>query len=256
MLSSVCVVGGLGKMGGFHAKRLEQEHPNLDIQIYDSKQKTDMPDCDAYIVATPSETHYKITKSLIEDHKHVLVEKPMALDSLEAIELWTIAEENRVTLLPGHTQRYNPAFTNVEDKLRGADYLDFIMHVPHNNDPKNLVFDLMIHELELAFHLIGVRTTEGITIEDRGDTIEVKLAIGGTPCTFSVAYNSQTDIRSIESQNILCDLHVPGKSGQDALYYLHNRFLTLCVTGETPSDVKSALSAIVVAEKIQEELYG
>src|SRR5690348_15071740 len=42
---------------------------------------------DAVVIATPTATHYKVTKAALEAGKHVLVEKPITADSKEALEL-------------------------------------------------------------------------------------------------------------------------------------------------------------------------
>lgn len=256
-IKSICIQGGMGRMGGFHVKRLEQEHPSLNIEICDAKQEMEMPDCDAYIVATPSETHYEVAKRLLENQKHVLVEKPLTMNFLEANKLYELAKTNNVTLLPGHTQRYNPAFTSKENLLKRGQTIDFVMYVPHKSDPKNLVFDLMIHEIELALYLVGGGGSIGmLQVEQKENQVDATVLIEETKCRFSVAYHSEQDVRSIENKHVYCDLHVPGKSGQDALYYLHNRFLNLCETGETPDDVKYAVGAVGLAEIIQERIYG
>ncbi|MBK6877015.1 MAG: Gfo/Idh/MocA family oxidoreductase [Ignavibacteria bacterium] len=65
----------------------------------------------AAIVSTPAETHFEITKSLLEAGKHVLVEKPITLRSSEAKTLNTLALEKRthtygwsfVAVSSGHT---------------------------------------------------------------------------------------------------------------------------------------------------------
>ncbi len=43
------------------------------------------PDIDAVHICTPSVTHYNICKEALNHGKHVTVEKPMTLNSLEAI---------------------------------------------------------------------------------------------------------------------------------------------------------------------------
>jgi 6-phosphogluconate dehydrogenase (decarboxylating) len=104
----ICVIGGKGRMGGFHVKRLREEHPKVKVHICDIND--DWADSVAYIIATPSDTHYEIAKELIQAGKHVLVEKPVALHYHEAQILYRLAQEHDVVFMAGHTERFNPAF--------------------------------------------------------------------------------------------------------------------------------------------------
>jgi predicted dehydrogenase len=45
------------------------------------------PDIDAVVIATPVFTHYELALKALQNNKHVLVEKPMASNSKQAIEL-------------------------------------------------------------------------------------------------------------------------------------------------------------------------
>ena len=45
------------------------------------------PEIDAIHIATPSETHYDLANQGLLENKHILLEKPMALDSRSAFRL-------------------------------------------------------------------------------------------------------------------------------------------------------------------------
>lgn len=257
VIKTVGVYGGLGKMGGFHAKRLRDEHPEIDVHIFDLVGATTSHECDAYIIATPSETHYQIAKELLEKGKHVLVEKPLTLNFFQALVLQIAAEENNATLLVSHTQRYNSAFLSQQKKLSEANVLKFIMHLPHDNETKNLVFDLMIHSFEAAMFLTGeMKPTDPEIIFTPEETrIRCEVMLGETLCIFDAAYHSPKDIRIIESDTTTCDLKKEIEGQPDSLALLHNRFLELCETGTTPEDIQYAIAAVALAEGIQERLF-
>ena len=64
---------------------------------------------DAAVICTPTNTHYEITRKLLNSGIHVLVEKPLATKSAEAKDLLEIAYKNNLTLLVDHTFLYNEA---------------------------------------------------------------------------------------------------------------------------------------------------
>ncbi len=63
---------------------------------------------EAVVIATPPVTHYSIAKECLQNNLHVLVEKPLALNSKHAEELIKLANERNLTLMVGHTFEYLP----------------------------------------------------------------------------------------------------------------------------------------------------
>lgn len=64
------------------------------------------PDVEAVWIATPNRFHAEHTILAAEHGKHIVVEKPMALDMKQAREMVSAAERNNVKLLAGHTRSY------------------------------------------------------------------------------------------------------------------------------------------------------
>src|SRR5690625_4036134 len=54
---------------------------------------------DAFIVCLPHHLHYPVGKQLLEAKKHVLMEKPLAINIKEVESLINIARKNGVTLM-------------------------------------------------------------------------------------------------------------------------------------------------------------
>lgn len=77
-------------------------------------------DIDAVIVATPAETHYRVTKNLLENGKNVLVEKPITLHPEEAKELIAIADEKNLKLMVGHLLLYHPAILKLKEIVKSG----------------------------------------------------------------------------------------------------------------------------------------
>src|SRR5205823_10335148 len=57
---------------------------------------------DAFSVVTPTQTHFELTKSLLDSGKHVLVEKPMTDDAEQAAQLIELAHRRGSILQVGH----------------------------------------------------------------------------------------------------------------------------------------------------------
>jgi hypothetical protein len=59
--------------------------------------------CDSVIIATPTPTHYELTKRCLLAGKSVLVEKPLAETYKQCLELIELAEAQGVKLMVAHT---------------------------------------------------------------------------------------------------------------------------------------------------------
>lgn len=60
-----------------------------------------------YISTTPEGSHYPIARDCLKAGKHVLLEKPIALELWEADDLIAISRANRVKFTIGYSQRFN-----------------------------------------------------------------------------------------------------------------------------------------------------
>ncbi len=68
---------------------------------------------DAVYIASPHETHYEYIKSALEHGKHVLCEKPMVLQKVQAEDLFRYAKEHDLILFEGIKTAYCPGFNQL-----------------------------------------------------------------------------------------------------------------------------------------------
>ena len=85
---------------------------NLDDSVIlatELSQLPGLPGLDAVAIATPASTHYTLAAAALKQGYHVLVEKPLALNLSEAIELCQLAEKYQRQLFVDHTYLFHPA---------------------------------------------------------------------------------------------------------------------------------------------------
>jgi UDP-N-acetylglucosamine 3-dehydrogenase len=70
---------------------------------------------DAVSIAVPTKVHKSVALDFIEAGIHILVEKPIADNSLDAIEIIKAAERRNITVAVGHIERFNPAVTKLKE---------------------------------------------------------------------------------------------------------------------------------------------
>ncbi len=67
-----------------------------------------LPECDAVVVAVPDRAHHAVARAALQAGKHVLVEKPLAMDQSEAEELAHLAARYGLCLQVGAMKRHDP----------------------------------------------------------------------------------------------------------------------------------------------------
>jgi myo-inositol 2-dehydrogenase/D-chiro-inositol 1-dehydrogenase len=68
-------------------------------------------------ISTPELTHYPIARDCLKAGKHVLVEKPLAMELFEADELIEIARRRRLKFTIGYSQRFNTKVAYAKKKI-------------------------------------------------------------------------------------------------------------------------------------------
>jgi len=142
---------------------------------------------DAAIIATPTVTHHKIAMDMLNQGKHVLVEKPICESVQKAEELVKKAKKEGLILAVGHIERYNPVVRFVKDSMNSKKLGELISlaskrvsSFPGRIRDVGVVFDFGIHDIDVMRYLGGEVTSvyaragnfnKNITHEDHANII-------------------------------------------------------------------------------------
>lgn len=75
------------------------------------------PDMDAVIIALPTHLHAESAKAAAENHKHILLEKPIARNSIEGKGILSAAQTHGVRLMIGHPDRFTEENQNLKTRI-------------------------------------------------------------------------------------------------------------------------------------------
>lgn len=124
--------------------------------------------CDALSIVTPTVTHFEIAKILLQQGRHVLVEKPMTDNTAQAAELVQLAQQHRCVLQVGHVERFNPVFAYLQGVATDPRFIEVhrLSPFPARSTDIGVVLDLMIHDLDvvLAFVRSPVAAVDAVGI--------------------------------------------------------------------------------------------
>lgn len=115
----------------------------------------------AVVVATPAGSHASLARRALEAGKHVLVEKPLALSTVDAVALVHLAEERGLVLMVGHTFEYVPAVRKMKELIDSGDLGDVLyLHAQRLNLGRiqsdiNAFWSIGPHDVSIANFLVG-----------------------------------------------------------------------------------------------------
>ncbi len=143
-------------------------------------------DINSVIIATPAETHYTLSKMCLENHKHILTEKPLTLYSSETSDLIDIAERNSLKIMVGHVLLYHPAIIKlkqlIEDGLIGN--IQYIysnrLNLGTIRKEENILWSFAPHDISIIQFLIGEKP---VSVHAEGATF-VQQDIEDTTLTY------------------------------------------------------------------------
>ncbi|MFU8814155.1 MAG: Gfo/Idh/MocA family oxidoreductase [Pseudomonadales bacterium] len=112
---------------------------------------------DLVSVATPTATHFEITRDFLQAGTHVLVEKPIASTVAQANALIELASTHECVLQPGHIERFNPAWRAIREHISQPLLIKAQRLAPFGPRGTDLsvVLDLMIHDLDLILSIVA-----------------------------------------------------------------------------------------------------
>jgi predicted dehydrogenase len=112
----------------------------------------------AVAVAVPTVLHHEVGTHCLDAGVHVLLEKPIAANITEAESLVNRAADCNCILQVGHIERFSPAFQELRRVLQKEEPLALEAHrmSPYSarSNDVSVVFDLMIHDIDLLLELI------------------------------------------------------------------------------------------------------
>jgi predicted dehydrogenase len=107
--------------------------------------------CDLIDITNPVDDCFIWCENAIRKGKHVFIEKTLANSVEEAKQLVKLIKESNVKFQVGYSQRFNPAFTELQQLSLNPIYIESRNIVPTAKDvlPKNVLLDLMAPDVDI-----------------------------------------------------------------------------------------------------------
>lgn len=166
---------GAGKFGGYHANKLaahakvdfvgvfDVSQPaakalgdRLSISVFDNFQSL-LAESEALIIASPAIYHGDYALMALAERKHILIEKPIAVDLKQAREIARIAKKNSTIVQIGHQERFVGRAIGL-NKIPERPVLIRARRLnPYSSrgTDTSVTMDLMTHDIDLVYWLMG-----------------------------------------------------------------------------------------------------
>jgi len=144
---------GVTDVVGARAREVAERH---GAPAFESPEAL-LRECEAVSIAVPTVHHREAYEKVAAAGVHALVEKPMAATVEEADAMRALAARHGVTLQVGQVERFNPALRAARPRLRSPRFIEahrLALFQARSLDI-DVVFDLMIHDLDLVLWLTG-----------------------------------------------------------------------------------------------------
>jgi myo-inositol 2-dehydrogenase / D-chiro-inositol 1-dehydrogenase len=121
--------GQLVALADAHAETLAAAQKELEIEkgYADFRDALADPRVDAVIVVTPTALHREVVLEAAKAGKHVLCEKPMAMDVRECDDMIAACRDARVKLQIGFMRRYDESFMAASARIEAGEIGDVVL---------------------------------------------------------------------------------------------------------------------------------
>jgi predicted dehydrogenase len=139
--------------------RARKAYPGVRVTS-SAKEIISSSDVDAVAIVSPVWTHYELTKTALENGKHVFVEKPFTSTAAEGEELVNLAQQKNLKIMVDHTFLFTGAVRRIaqlidEGALGSLYYYDSTrVNLGLFQHDVNVLWDLAPHDLSIMDHLI------------------------------------------------------------------------------------------------------
>ncbi|HTA15570.1 MAG TPA: Gfo/Idh/MocA family oxidoreductase [Solirubrobacteraceae bacterium] len=199
---------GLCELDPARAESFSQRYPGVTVESDLDTLLLD-PRVEAVAIATPPRTHYNLVRRALLAGKHVLVEKPLATEAVQAEELIQLAAQMDRVLMPGHTFVYSPPVNKVRELIHSGQLGDvyFITSSRMNlglYQSDGVISDLAPHDLSILLYWLDKPVTQiavaGQSIFRQGVPETAFLTVtfaGGTTANVQISWLAPRKMRQM-----------------------------------------------------------
>ena len=274
--------------------KIKEQYPDVKT-TRDFNDIINSDEITAVCVVTPSHTHYRFVKAMLEAGKHVYVEKPISTVAQEARDLADLADSKGLVLMVGHLLLYHPAVNRLKMLVEEGVLGDIVyaqsdrLNINYFKNDRSVMWDLAPHDVSMISYVLGKNPKRVISAigcsSDRNDIMDIThigiemeggaiaqitdswitpkkhvlLLVRGTKATAIL------DDTVVEDKITIYDNFKPGTIENVQLDYLEieplklecQHFISCCETGKKArSDGENGFVVVSILEEAEKMMLG
>ena len=191
-------VAGVGYLGQHHA-RIYSELPHCELvgifepnrrrakeisslyncRCFDSIEALGEA-CNGVSVVVPTDKHLEVALPLLAQGCHLLIEKPLCKNSVEAEQIVTAAKTHNCFVQVGHIEHFNPVMNFLEEVVVDPRFITADRLAPFNRrgTEVGVATDLMIHDIGIILKLVKspIKKIEAVGVNILTETEDIANA--------------------------------------------------------------------------------
>ena len=229
---------GCGRMGKFHINELlKNDNFNIvgiidpyiseykNLKFFTSIKEAREAGADVLLIASNTETHYKIANEALLNNLNLFIEKPAFLSVKDHNTIINLAKTKNLKVAVGMIERYNPVYKNFKINTNTIKKISCIRRcrVPNNGNVNIPLVDLMCHDIDLINNkVLPLKDCKEIKFLKKNG--QVICSINGIKIYFEAKYTNDSFCREhiiyTKNDKIILDLN----NNEKLLKYEHNDF--------------------------------
>jgi predicted dehydrogenase len=188
-----------------HGDNAATDYPGTRI-FRSTAEAFEDPEIDLIVVATPNDSHVEMARLALQAGKHVVIDKPIAGTSAEAMELIVLARRQGKLLAPFHNRRFDGDFLTVR-KLVTEGTLGRVTVVDAH-------FDRFRPIQRAGTWKEAGGAANGLLFDLGPHLVDQALALFGAPSKITASVRHERDVTAIEDAfDIALEFARPGLNG-------------------------------------------
>lgn len=163
--SSTCHLAAVADPDEGQRVTASTRHP--DVRVLDGLAAVLADDAiEAVVIATPASTHADVAVEVLRSGRHALVEKPLAMTSVDADRVIDAATAAQRTLMVGHTFLYSRPVAVLRERIAQGDLgaVQYLysqrLSLGRIRRDCNALWNFAPHDVAIMLHLLGERVVE------------------------------------------------------------------------------------------------
>ncbi len=207
---------GTGVMGKNHIRIYSDLRGVDELLVYDNNENSihslnefDLTICEsleqlincseAVSICVPTQHHFTVARSVIEENVPCLIEKPITSSADEAKELVSCLQGRKLVVGVGHVERFNPVVAEIAKIIENPFFVEARRHNPSSLriTDSSVVEDLMIHDVDIVFNVLFDRSQYAVYSAGNENVCKAVITFEGSIVSLSASRLACKKTRSI-----------------------------------------------------------